>query len=114
VAKHRIRRIAVDGAVYRWRVRMIDPYWVSVRIWRDGERVPSADVRVRFDDPWLLYPEMLLAARHAPERFDELFVREPVRPGRVADLIRACGHHAGSCREFEIIDGEVRPVPTSA
>ena len=111
--KQRVRRIVVDGALYRWRARMVDPDWISVRVWRDGERLPLADVRIRFSDPWLLYPEMLVVARDAPERFDELFAREPVGPGRVADLIRACAGQAGEVREFEVIEGAVMPLPTS-
>jgi hypothetical protein len=89
VPKQRVRHIVVDGARYGWRVRMVDPHWVSVRIWRDGERVPFAEVRVPFADPWLNYPEMLVVAREAPERFEELFAREPIGPGRIAELIRA-------------------------
>lgn len=111
VPKQRVRRIVVDGALYRWRVRNIDPHWISVRIWSDGERVPFADVRLRFDDPWLLYGEMIVVANHAPERFEELFANEPVGPGRVADLIRQCAGQAGQIRDFEVTDGAVRPLP---
>ena len=47
------------------------------------------DTRIPFDDPWVNYPVMLLAARHAPERLDN-FAREPVSPEQVANLIREC------------------------
>ncbi|MEU2615334.1 hypothetical protein ABZ570_27715 [Micromonospora sp. NPDC007271] len=112
--KQRVRRIVVDGGVYRWRVRPVDPHWLTVRVWRDGERIPLADMRIPFDDPSVNYPEMLVAARHAPERFDELFAREPVGPGHVADLIRLCAGQEWRCRTFEAIDGIVQPVPTPA
>jgi hypothetical protein len=108
VPKQRVRRIVVDGTDYRWRARYVDPNWISVRFWRDGERVPLADVRIRFDDPWVLYPEMLVVAREAPERFDEVFAREPIGPGRVADLIRECAAQPGQGHEFEVTDGVVR------
>ena len=71
-----------------WRVRYLDPHWVSVRVWCDGERVPFADVKMRFDDRCLLSMEMAAVSRDMPERFDELFVSEPVRPMHVARLIR--------------------------
>jgi hypothetical protein len=77
MAGQRVRRIVVDGEVYRWRVRRAGPHWVGVRFWRDGERVPLADVRVRCDDRWLLHPD------------EEVSAREAVRPGEVAELIRA-------------------------
>jgi len=105
VSKQRVRRIVVDGALYRWRVRCLDPHWVSVRVWRDGQRVPFADVRIRFDDPCLLSLEMAAVSRDMPERFDELFTCEPVRPEHVARLIRECASQAGTIREFELANG---------
>jgi hypothetical protein len=57
---------------------------------------------------------MLIAARHAPERFDELFAREPVGPGHVADLIRACAGQGWRRGAFEVVEGEIRPLPTPA
>ncbi|SCF31912.1 hypothetical protein GA0074695_5532 [Micromonospora viridifaciens] len=112
--KQRVRRIVVDGEVYRWRVRPVDPHWLTVRVWRDGERTPMADLRIPFDDPWVNYPVMLLAARHAPERFDEVFAREPVGPRHVANLIRVCVSQEWRCRTFEVVDGKVQPVSTPA
>jgi hypothetical protein len=92
--KQRVRRIVVDGGAYLWRVRRVDPQWLAVRVWRDGERVPVVDTRIPFDDPWVNYPVMLLAARHAPERLDN-FARDPVSPGQVANLIRECAGQEG-------------------
>jgi len=106
----RIRRITVDGVAYRWSVSPADSHWLTLRLWRDGDRTPLADVRVRFDDPWVHYPEILVAARHAPDRLDELFAREPLRPGRVADLIRAVTAAGGAHTSFTAIDGDIQPA----
>lgn len=110
--KQRVRRIVVDGQVYRWRARPVDPHWIAVRVWRDGARVPLADLRIPFDDPWLNHPVMLLAARQSPERFGELFAAEPVGPRHVADLIRAGAGQDWRCDTFEVVDGRIQPAAT--
>ncbi|MGW2373146.1 hypothetical protein [Kitasatospora sp. NPDC001683] len=89
----RARRIHVDGHDYRWVVRLRDTAHVDVRIWLDrpgGPYRPLLATR-RFDNPWLHYGVLLTAP---PERIDEVFRLEPVKPALVADLIRA-GLEAG-------------------
>ena len=90
MARQRVRRIVVDERIYVWRVRQADESFVSLRLWRDGDRVPIADVRLRFDDPWLRFPEMVYVNSTMPDRFHDLFAPDPVRPHQVAELIRAC------------------------
>jgi len=90
LSRTRVRRIVVDGVVYRWRIRDVDPHWIVARIWRDGERVHFADVRLPFDDPWLSLPE----AARPPERIEPP-ARAPAAPGRIAELIRAWVRQAG-------------------
>jgi hypothetical protein len=110
VVRKRVRRIVVDGQTYGWRVWMADENFVSLRLWRDGDRVPIADVRLPFDDPWLLFPEMAHVYSRMPDRFPDRFALDPVRPYQVAELIRACVGHGGPRREFELVNGELRPV----
>jgi hypothetical protein len=110
MARQRVRRIVVDERIYVWRVRQADESFVSLRLWRDGDRVPIADVRLRFDDPWLRFPEMVYVYSTMPDRFHDLFAPGPVRPHQVAELIRACVSHAGPGRDFELVGGELRPA----
>jgi hypothetical protein len=110
MTRQRVRRIVVDGRTYRWRVRQTDERVVGLRLWRDGDRVPIADVRIRFDDPWLLFPEMAHIRSGTPDRFRQVFVLDPVRPHQLAELIRACAARAESNRDFELVGGQLRPV----
>lgn len=110
MTRKRVRRIVVDGRAYGWGVRMADENFISLRLWRDGDRVPMADVRLRFADPWLLFSEMAHVYRKTPDRFHEVFAIEPVRPRQIAELIRAYVSYAGPGRDFELIGGELRPV----
>lgn len=114
MARQRVRRIVVDGQKYGRRVRQTDESFVCLRWWRDGDRVPIADVRIRFDDPWLRFPEMAHVRSVTPDRFPQVFVVDPVRPGQVAELIRACAGRAEAERYFELVDGELRPCPEPA
>jgi hypothetical protein len=65
------------------------PGYVVARIWLGGEGGGAArlDVRLRFDDPWLNYGEMLTTVAATPERLDEIFDLRPVTPGIVASII---------------------------
>ena len=110
MARQRVRRIVVDERIYVWRVRRADESFVSLRLWRDGDRVPIADVRLRFDDPWLRFPEMVYVNSAMPDRFHDLFASDPVRPHQVAELIRACVSHPDPGRDFELVGGELRPA----
>jgi len=110
MARQRVRRIVVDQQTYVWRVRPAGAAFVSLRLWRDGERVPIADVRLRLDDPWLCFPEMAYVNSTMPDRLHDLFALDPVRPHQVAELIRACVSHSQPARDFELIGGELRPV----
>src|SRR5262245_24625899 len=110
MTRQRVRRIVVDGRTYRWRVRQADDRFVDLRLWRDGDRVAIADVRIRFDDPWLRFPEMAHMLSATPDRFRQAFALDPVRPHQVAELIRACVARAESNRDFELVGGQLRPV----
>jgi hypothetical protein len=65
-------------------------------------------VRLRFDDPWLRFPEMAYVNSTMSDRFHDLFAPDPVRPHQVAELIRACVSHPGPGRDFELVGGELR------
>lgn len=86
MARTRLRTLSVDDAEYRWVVRHRDAHRVELRVWpADAARGVCVQVLVRFDDPWLNYPELLLAA---PERRGELFVFAPVTPRLVEHVVR--------------------------
>jgi hypothetical protein len=68
-------------------VNHVDAAHVAVRVWRAAARRGCPlEVRVRFDDPWLNWPELLGASA---VKVAEVFVLEPVTPPLVERLIRS-------------------------
>ena len=85
VARTRLRTLRIDDAEYRWVVRHRDAHRVELRVWpADPTRGVCVQVLVRFDDPWLNYPELLLAS---PEQRVGWFVFAPVTPRLVEHVV---------------------------
>lgn len=110
MSRKRLRRIVVDGETYTWQVTPWTPNWVILRVWQ--RRTPLAEVRIRFDDPWVHYPLMLILANRDPDALDERFAREPLTSRHVAGLIRTGAGRDGRLAEFQIVDGVPRALPT--
>src|SRR5215472_3182795 len=81
-----LRKIAIDGVAYRWRVQTLDPQYVLLRVvlaTDRGNRSPL-EVRIRFDDPWLNYGLLITAS---PQQIQQNFALEPVTPHQVRAII---------------------------
>jgi hypothetical protein len=81
-----LRKIAIDGVVYRWRVQTLDPQHVLLHVvlaTDRGNRSPL-EVRIRFDDPWLNYGLLITATS---QQIQQNFALEPVTPRQVRAII---------------------------
>jgi hypothetical protein len=103
-----------DAASLRSWDERTDERFVCLRWWRAGDRVPIADARIRFDDPWLRLPDMApvhSATSATPDRFHQVLAFDPIRPRQVAELIRAWAGRAEPDRDFELVGGERQLCP---
>lgn len=82
--KAKLRKIEVDGQTFLWRAVFLSEESVCLRIWTNGKKTPWVEVVYPFADPWLNFPRSAVPdATTAPS--------EPLRPGRVAEIIRQVG-----------------------
>ena len=57
--KPKVRKIVVDLNTYVWGVTELDWHTVNIKVWVKGnKRVPWFEVKKKFDDPWLNFPEL--------------------------------------------------------
>ncbi|MDX9722412.1 MAG: hypothetical protein RBU37_16830 [Myxococcota bacterium] len=103
MAKRKLRCIVVDDREYLWSVKPIDANYILVRLWRVGEgKQVLANVRIRFDDPWVHYGELITArTEEAQAAVAKHFVLEPLRPKDVSVLIRQLELLAPNVGHFE-------------
>lgn len=113
------RKIVIGETRYAWVVRRIDAHHLVLRIW-PGERQRKdfpLEVRLRFDDPWLNFGEIVAAV--AVQRGDA-FQLAPVTPRMVRSTIEAAiaaGWTSGSPRGHRFfdrcIDGTLTPTDSA-
>lgn len=114
------RKIVIGTRRYAWVVRRIDAHYLVLRVW-PGERQRKdfpLEVRLRFDDPWLNFGELLASP---PERRGEVFQLAPVTPHMVRGTIEAAlaagwaSAHPRDHRRFDRgPDGALTPTGTPA
>jgi hypothetical protein len=62
--KAKLRKIDVAGERFNWRVVPLTANYVCLRIWAEGcKSKPWAEIRYRFDDPWLHFGEIISCDR---------------------------------------------------
>jgi hypothetical protein len=84
--KAKLRKIDVAGEQFHWRVVPVSPNYVCLRVWADGHKSkPWAEIRYRFDNPWLHFAEIISRDR---ERVQEVFQIQPLLPGKIAWVIQ--------------------------
>ncbi len=86
-----LRKIAIGGVAYRWRVQTLDPRYVLLHVvlaTDRGNRSPL-EVRIRFDDPWLNYGLLVTANSQQIQNF----VLEPVTLRQVRAIILSARDH---------------------
>jgi hypothetical protein len=95
------RKIVIGSTRYAWVVRRVDAQHLVLRVW-PGDRQRKAfplEVRLRFDDPWLNFGEILAAP--SASRAD-VFQLSPVTPRMVREAIEgamAAGWSSGQPRD---------------
>lgn len=93
MAKNKLRKFNLDGVKYLWRAEMIDPQYLLLRVWLDGNAFKNrfVNVRLRFDDPWANFGTLLAAgsSEEASKRISEVFVSRPLTPSMVREIILA-------------------------
>ncbi len=110
------RKIVIDNTRYAWVVRRVDAQHLVLRVW-PGERTRKdfpLEVRLRFDDPWLNFGEILVAP---PASRGDVFQLAPVTPRTVRETIeaaKAAGWASGHPRDHRLFergaDGALVPV----
>lgn len=86
--KKPLRRIVIGTTAYLWLVRRLDASYVMLRVWaaaRNRRDFPL-EVRLRYDDPWLNFGEIITAT---PEQRKAAFQLVPLTPALVRQIIDA-------------------------
>ncbi|NEO88218.1 MAG: hypothetical protein F6J87_28765 [Spirulina sp. SIO3F2] len=86
--KSKIRKIVVENLDFKWNVKHLSPDYIALRLWfQENRALPWAQVRVRFDNPWLHYGELLVCVDRGID-VQNVFQLEPMTPKRVRSIIQ--------------------------
>ncbi|MEM8862804.1 MAG: hypothetical protein AAGD96_31215 [Chloroflexota bacterium] len=98
------RKSNVDSFEEVWRVKPIDPDFVSLRVRHPDSSIPIFTLRYRFNEPWLFYGELITGQLTA----DDLQMR-PITPKLVAEIIKQVVANYPDARNLnlELNDGEL-------
>jgi hypothetical protein len=89
MSKKAIRKLVMENESFSWTVmpklscRQSD--YVYVGIWLTGHNGQKLNVKIRFDDPWLNFGEMITC--RDKDNFNQIFETRPITPSIVRKII---------------------------
>jgi hypothetical protein len=112
-----IRQIKVKGQSYCWAIAAKRrPDHIRVGVWGANQKGQKLNVKVRFDDPWINFSEMITS--RVSEKSNGTFETRPITPSVMREIILAAlkdgwnPDQKGSELYFEWnrYDGELTPM----